>query len=59
MNWFNRILCRVLGHAWRKARKAERMDPLYTSMLHPDTNQLRVCVRCGASRWAKARKGRA
>ena len=52
---FSRLICRVLGHRWRRLTKKDCDVPL-TFPSGTLMNQIRICRRCGAERIAKQRK---
>ena len=47
---FASLICRFRGHLWRRLRKTER-----TGLLQEESNPLRICSRCGASKEVKTR----
>ena len=53
-----KLICRMLGHKWRKLTVKEFLLPAgdIPEPITTPRSQLRICRRCGAERIAKQRK---
>lgn len=66
MNYIKSLLCRLTAHKWRRLRKGEQLTPsgimgcgLLVTPTDDERSQVRICARCGQTRLARRRGGKA